>query len=179
MIIDEETGLITWTPNIFQLGDHDVEVQVEDDYEQKDTQEFTIHVKLFPWCPMGLALDGNEEELSVLREFRDKQLSSTPMGQYYINLFYKHSDEVTLIFLLNPDIMSHSAKIANKLLPVVNPLTRGENISLDKEAIKGIDILLDEIYAKASPGLKATIRKIKEDINRGEIFKQLKIKVGE
>ena len=175
MNLDEETGLITWTPTIFQLGNHNVEVQVEDEYEEKVMQDFIIHVNLFPWCPMSLALYENEDDLSSLRKFRDERLSSTPLGQDYINLFYKHSDEVTLILLLNPDLISHTAEAIGKLLPVVDSLIKGEGINVDMETIKEIDILLDGIDAEASPSLKVDINKIKKDINRGELFKQLGI----
>ena len=179
MNLDEETGLITWTPTIFQLGNHDVEVQVEDEYEGKDTQEFTIHVNLFPWCPMSLALYENEDDLSTLRKFRDERLSSTPLGQDCINFFYKHSDEVTLILLLNPDLISHTAEAIGKLLPVVDPLIKGESIYIDMETIEEIDSLLDGIEAKASPSLKTAILKIKKDVSRGEIFEQLRIIISE
>ena len=44
MIIDSETGLITWRPLKKDLGDHIVEVQVDDGHGGTDTLEWTLTV---------------------------------------------------------------------------------------------------------------------------------------
>ena len=112
------------------------------------------------------------------RKYRDDILSLTPIGQDYINLFYEHSDEVTMILLLNPDLTSHTAGVIGKLLPLVDALIEGKSIFVKKGTIEEIDGLLDRIDVEASPSLKSTVRKIRNDINRGEIFEQIGIKIG-
>lgn len=44
MTIDDETGLIEWTPTFDQVGAHDVIVEVEDGNGGTDSQSFTINV---------------------------------------------------------------------------------------------------------------------------------------
>ncbi len=48
MIIDEETGEITWTPQENQEGAHAVAVRVTDNFGGEDTQEFNIRVQGVP-----------------------------------------------------------------------------------------------------------------------------------
>jgi subtilisin-like proprotein convertase family protein len=44
MTIDSETGLIQWSPDNSDVGDHAVIVRVEDPFAEYDTQEFTLTV---------------------------------------------------------------------------------------------------------------------------------------
>jgi subtilisin-like proprotein convertase family protein len=44
MMIDASTGLIQWSPDNSDVGDHQVTVRVEDPFAESDTQEFTLTV---------------------------------------------------------------------------------------------------------------------------------------
>ena len=44
MVIDSGTGLITWTPSGFQLGDHSVNLRITNSAGDEDTQNFTVTV---------------------------------------------------------------------------------------------------------------------------------------
>lgn len=44
MIIDDASGLVTWTPDAAQAGDHEVVVRVEDVRGDSASQTFTLHI---------------------------------------------------------------------------------------------------------------------------------------
>ena len=52
MTIDEQTGLISWTPVIGQIGDHTVSVTVSDPYAASATQTYTLGVRSTNSAPL-------------------------------------------------------------------------------------------------------------------------------
>ncbi|MEK6901046.1 MAG: thrombospondin type 3 repeat-containing protein, partial [Nanoarchaeota archaeon] len=48
MVIDDNSGELSWTPQANQAGDHDVTVRVTDGVGGEDTQEFAIRVRAVP-----------------------------------------------------------------------------------------------------------------------------------
>ena len=54
MTINPTTGLIEWTPDASQIGDHPVQVQASNGIGTADTQDFTVTVQDTPPCPDGI-----------------------------------------------------------------------------------------------------------------------------
>ncbi len=63
----------------------------------------------------------------------------------------------------------------DKLESEVTALLNGEEITISKELVGDIVVLLTEFEAEASPALKVTIRRVKRMVKRGTIFKLLGI----
>jgi hypothetical protein len=53
MVISSSTGLISWTPEESQVGEHEVNVKVSDGW-RKDTQQFSIEVSLKKLSSIGV-----------------------------------------------------------------------------------------------------------------------------
>ncbi|OQZ02353.1 MAG: hypothetical protein B6D35_01240, partial [Candidatus Brocadia sp. UTAMX2] len=64
MTIDAATGLITWAPNGAQVGDHAVEVRVEDGKGGSDAQSFTITVS--EGTTTGLTVSMHADPASII-----------------------------------------------------------------------------------------------------------------
>jgi len=56
-------------------------------------------------------------------------------------------------------------------------LLNGEKVVVFSQMIFVIENLLDEFGAKASPRVKSAVGKVKKEIEKGEVFNQLGIKI--
>ena len=122
----------------------------------------------------NLMLSGDvEESLSLLRRFRDEVLLSHRQWNSYVNLLYKNSDEIAALFLENPFLTARAKELISELLPRVRKALRDEEITISRNEAAEIELLLDQVETEASLRLKGTIRKAKDIMREGRIFKQL------
>ncbi len=119
--------------------------------------------------------DEEERALSLLRRYREEVLVPHPAGKKYVELLYKHSGEIARTFMENPSLMAGAGRLINGLLPAIRDSLEGTEMMLSKKKIDSIESLLNRFEAEASPGLKLTIRKVRMDLRKGKMFKQLGI----
>ncbi len=126
MIIDRSNGLITWTPEIRQIGEHTVGIDVTDQGGAAAEQSFTIRVKMTPACPAENLLGNNENKaLEVLRQYRDERLVHTASGRYLINLYYTYASELISVIESHPDIRKKVKELVMVFIPVISKALNG------------------------------------------------------
>jgi len=120
-----------------------------------------------------------EGNLSTLRSFRDDVLAQSEMGQKYISALYSNSIEVAVLLISNPSLLIQTREVISALMPDIQSLLAGEEMSVSQDQLDTIEELLDMFETKASPGFKMEIMKARKDISRGDVFNQLGIVVNE
>jgi DNA-binding beta-propeller fold protein YncE len=126
-------------------------------------------------CPSEVALQGNSYQLQTIRDFRDGVLATTPRGNDYIDIYYQHSSEVSLLLLSDEGLRTKARKLLVDFLPTIESLLGDEEVVLSEELIIRIESLLDEIGSKAGPKLRAEIRKVQREIGKTDFPEQLGI----
>ena len=119
------------------------------------------------------------ENLSLLRAFRDTALRNSEVGREYTSLLYDSSAEVAGLLLHNPSLAAQTGEVIGELLPGIESLTTKGTASISRDTIKKVEALLDYFEVKASPKFKAAIIKVRKDITKGEVFRQLGIAVNQ
>jgi hypothetical protein len=143
-----------------------------DDYCYKDQRDC-------PSCPSGVALNNDKTKLEVLRETRDTRLTRTARGQSLIDLYYKHSEEISDILLTDRDLQIITANVVNEIVEKALSLNNNEKVTIDRGLVKSILEVANLINKNASPNLRIAIKKVKKEIKRGTIFRKLGITIRE
>ncbi|MCX5895024.1 MAG: thrombospondin type 3 repeat-containing protein, partial [Proteobacteria bacterium] len=118
-----------------------------------------------PQCPIVTLLGNDSLKTNTLRNLRDHIMVKSAVGKEYARLFHKHSGELTSIMLSDKKIEFGSEKLINRLWPSIGLLLKGEKIVVRREMLREINAVLDAFSSKASPALKETINKIRNDLN--------------
>lgn len=120
---------------------------------------------------------GNEKEqnLLLLRAFRDEVLLNTTVGRKYISMLYGNSLEIAILLLKDPSSTELTCEVINEILPSVESLLYNDEMKISQKTIDDFESLLNELAPKASPGLESVIKKIRTDIREKTVFKQLGI----
>jgi len=119
--------------------------------------------------------DKKGQILSLMRKFRDDVLADSEMGQDYTFMLYNNSLEILLLLLQNPPLTKETSRVIDGLLPGINSLLDGGGMKLSSKQLADVESLLLAFEAKAGPGLKTFIEKVKNDIRKEEPFRQLHI----
>jgi hypothetical protein len=93
-------------------------------------------------------------------------------------MLYSNSLEILTILIHDPSLTAEAKEVADEMLPGIRSLLNGGEMVMTKKQLADFELFLTRVESKASPHLKTVIRKIKDDIGRGEIFKQLGIKTS-
>jgi len=120
-----------------------------------------------------------DENLLLLRAFRDESLLNTEVGRAYIFMLYDNSLEIAVLLLLEPSLAEQTKEVINELLMSVESLRYHDEIEITQDTLDNLLSLLDQFEAKASPKLKTTIKRVKGDITTRERFEQLGIIISE
>ena len=143
-----------------------------DDYCYKDQRDC-------PSCPSGVALNNDKTKLEVLRETRDTRLTRTALGQSLIDLYYKHSEEISDILRTDIELQILAGTVVNEMAEKALLLNNNEKVKIDRGLIKSILEVAHLINNNASPNLRRAIKKVRKEINRGTIFRQLGMTIRE
>jgi len=140
----------------------------------KVVQEQIVEVPfiLMP-CPASIILQDESYHLHLLRSFRDKVLNQTSRGREYIDLYYTYASEISLLIINDPDMRIRIEKILKQFVPLLTPLVEGESVFLPSEMKEEIGLLLDDFEVKGSRFLNAAVKKLRNDLNKGELFKNV------
>lgn len=135
---------------------------------------------LLSCCPAEAALEGDprkETKLEILRDFRDEVLASTPMGQRYIELFYKHAEEGVELILSYPELLSHTQTLLEEFLPTIQAIVAGPEVTVTTADLAEVGALLEAFAEKARPELQADIRAIQEELRQRMLREQFRVRV--
>ncbi len=121
--------------------------------------------------------ENRDENLSLLRAFRDTTLRPHSMGNDYVNLLYENSDEIALFFLKNSSLSAKARNLIHEILPRIKSAAEGEKLRLSRHDLDGIEFLLSQCEPEASPQLRLAIRKCRKALRERTVFKQLGIAV--
>jgi len=120
-----------------------------------------------------------EQNLFLLRSFRDEVLINTELGQEYLFMIYSNSLEILILLLQDPIAVKLASEVADGCLESIEFLLYRNEMVLNRETIDVFDALLTQLEPKASPNLKFAIEKVKKDIKDEHIIKKLGIKMIE
>ena len=70
-------------------------------------------------CPLNLLLEGNDEELALLRNFRDGILRKTPQGQELIRLYYQWSPAIVKAMEENKELKNQLRNTVDKIISLL------------------------------------------------------------
>jgi len=73
-------------------------------------------------CPVSLALEGNEAQLDVIRDFRDNVLSQTPEGQELIKLYYQWSPVIVEMMEEDEEFREEAKEMIDGVLPLIREI---------------------------------------------------------
>ena len=136
-------------------------------------------INISPLWPMAYDKMWGEKKgknLSLLRAFRDEVLSESEMGREHIFMLYNNSLEILTLLILNPSLTKGTKEVIDELLPGIQSLLEGKKMSLSRETRAHMEALLNRLEKRAvSRRLKKAIKKVRGDLRKGEIFKQLGI----
>ena len=134
-----------------------------------------------PWPEVYKSVLGESKEnnLKVLRSFRDKILIKNPIGKRYVNQLYENSFEVALNLLLNPGLRVRTAEILEPLIPRFQSIIKGEQMSLHKTEVDEIKALLDNFGKGGSPQFRGLIWNVKRDLNSEKFLNNVGIILDE
>ena len=120
-----------------------------------------------------------EENLSLLRAFRDEVLVDSEVGRNYLCMLYNNSLEVLTLLIRNPSLTEETKEGIDKLLPKIQSVLDGGEMIFSKRQLASIESLLTRFESEATPGLKTAIKKVRRDISAEKVFKQLRINIVE
>jgi len=123
-------------------------------------------------CPLISLVKGNPEDITTLRNFRDRFLKSNVDGMGYIEWYYKYSTEVLYIIASSLHLRENTSKIIDELIPEIKSLLKGQRTHLSKMLIEKIEILMSNFYQLSSPGLKTIIKKLNTDLENEETLEK-------
>ena len=122
---------------------------------------------------------GNKKEVNLvlLRAFRDEILLHTEIGRNYTVTLYNNSLEIVILLLQEPSLAAQTKEVINEFLISVESLFYNDRMEIRRDTIVKFQSLLDHAETKASPELKAAIKKLKKDIREEKVFTQLGINI--
>ena len=179
--IDGEIGTGTdFTRNLLSGGTHEITLTATNSLAEKETTTVTIEIEyshVIAYEKMwGADID---EYLPFLRTLRDEVLANKEIGRKHIFLAYSNSLEILKLFLRNSSLIDETKEVIDGLMPGIHTLLDGGEMELSKNQLHDLKSLLTRFEEKAAPRFRNAIRKVKRDIDRGEIFEQLGIAVIE
>lgn len=134
----------------------------------------------FPDCPLCQALENvvrRRVYLAVLRDFRDTILANSSEGQYYIDLYYLHAEELARLMLLHPQLGIRSTDIVIQYVPALRRRLAGEDVVLTSTDIRTIEQLLSAYEQHASTELRNDLQEIRVALRKGKLTEMVGISV--
>ncbi|MCK5187548.1 MAG: hypothetical protein KAR43_10505, partial [Deltaproteobacteria bacterium] len=170
---------------VVRAGQHTLKIVVDSENNVAESNESdNEYEQTFTWdiCLLWTSAlyenilgENSQDDLMSLRDFRDEVLLSNQKGKKYVELLYAHSVEIALLLLESPGLCSQTTEVMAKLQPGAKSLLDGKEMTISQELMDEIELLLEEFEAKASPGLRTTIERVKREIKQGDAFKQFGI----
>jgi hypothetical protein len=176
-----------WLDQPFSLsqGQHilrlvvDVHDDVIEEYEEDNS--FAIGFRwegaVWPRLYGNMLGDTPTKNIRLLRDFRDTVLIKTTTGKSYVEVLYQYSFEIALLLLSDEELRVGTARVIEDVLPHVPLMVRGQEVVFSSHTISAFEALLDSFAAKAQPGMRAALRRVRNGVHEREIFDELGIAV--
>ncbi len=81
--------------------------------------DFTGSCTLSADCPASSLLGGNDQQLEILRRFRDNVLTQSETGRMLIKLYYDYGQQLIPVLEANPALKEQGREILIKTLPLI------------------------------------------------------------
>jgi len=133
--------------------------------------------QLWPFLYVEMWGDEKEQNLLLLRAFRNEVLLNTEVTREYITMLYGNSLEIAILLLKDPLLTELTCEVINEILPSVESLLYNDKMKISQKTIDDFESLLGQLEPKASPRLKSVIKKVMKDIRKERVFKQLGIAI--
>ena len=176
-----------WLDQPFSLsrGQHILRlvVDVHDEVieESEEDNSFAIGFRwdsaVWPKLYGNMLGDSPAENIRLLRNFRDTVLITSPTGKRYVEVLYKNSLEIALLLLNDGELRVRTARVIEDVLPHLPLMLQGREVVVSSHTIAAFEALLDSFAAKAQPGMKAALRRVKKGVHERDIFDELGISV--
>jgi hypothetical protein len=120
-----------------------------------------------------------EKNLRLLRSFRDEIMAKNDLGLDYIFLLYSNSIEIASLLQQDEYLRLEVKRLIDEMIPQIKSRMEGNNAVISAEQVSQIESLLNYFERKASSaGLKNAVKKVKNDLRQGLIFKNFGISPG-
>lgn len=121
-------------------------------------------------CPASQSLGAGNEQLDVLRQYRDTVLAQNLKGKLYTRLYYHYAEEVSSILAADKQLKAESASLLESLMPEVQAaLNANDALSLSLLQKEQILQVLNKISRKSGIGLRLAIMIFKYNVMTGSI----------
>ena len=127
-------------------------------------------------CISSLMFGKDSYENNLLRSFRDQVLEQNSRGAELSNLYYQHTGELAVIIMGDRELYKEVMDVALQILPAVESAMQGSEFTIEKDMQGRINQLCLKIAQKASPDLRESVEKIREEFNNGQLLRELGIK---
>ncbi|MCX5896549.1 MAG: hypothetical protein NTZ51_12090 [Proteobacteria bacterium] len=107
--------------------------------------------------------------MSALRGFRDGILLNTPAGREYVKLFYKHSFELSVIFMSDPALQAQAEHLLYDVLPQVTAALNRNEFTIDNALIDELNFICDSVKSKSTTELYHDITSLQKQIQAGTL----------
>ena len=105
-------------------------------------------------------LGGDQQALSLLRKFRDRELTKTPAGRKCIALYYRHAAEITTLLLTDEDLRRQTSAALPGLLAAVRCRLEKYPTGNLRDMDTALHNLINLFMIKAGPRLQKDIAAI-------------------
>src|SRR5262249_13553524 len=95
--------------------------------------------------------------LELSRKFRDVKLASTPRGQSYTKLYYNFATEAVQVMMFSPMLMLRSREILECYKPVVEAISRNEQVTLSEGDLDEIDAFIRSFAERSGVEMRETL----------------------
>ncbi len=175
----DSKGLISWRPTVLQAGTCAVHILVQDSEGQTAEQQYMLTVKPFDACPAELIID-KQQDLSLLRRFRDTLLLQSSSGRDMIDLYSVYHTEINAILLRNAELRISVSRLLQEVLPEVKEAVEtGQPILLSPKQFTALSGLLENIKTKASPELEAAVSSLQKQLSSGALSNYVQLRTAQ
>jgi PKD repeat protein len=128
--------------------------------------------------PAAVVLNDDTVQLAILQSLQDKVLNQTLAGLGLLELYSKHSLEITAILLRDDSLRQESGNLVRELLPGFQALVDGGSMTITSSQVESIKSLLGRVASQATPDLSEFLTQVIRDLTTGKILKSIGITVA-
>jgi hypothetical protein len=86
-----------------------------------------------------------DENLPLLRAFRDNVLANNDAGINYISMLYSNSLEILTILIHDPSLTAEAKEVADEMLPGIRSLLNGGEMVMTKKQLADFELFLTRV----------------------------------
>ena len=114
--------------------------------------------------------EDKEQQLSLLRYFRDEAVARNEVLRNYVSLLYQHTVEVAGVFINHPLLCLETRELVEALLPSIESFFETEKLTLTAGQQDRVETFLNHFESKVSSELKEIIQNFRKDLRDGRLF---------